>query len=85
MPEELAHVWGWFLELAATRSAGGWGPNPISYSDISAWAGLTGVAIRAPEVRTLVLLDRLWLEGYSEGAKERQAWTEQQRRRPHGR
>lgn len=85
MPLELAYLWGWFMELHACRGSNGFGPNPISYSDIAAWAGLAGVAIRAPELQCLVILDRLWLTAQAEAVKARQAYQEQQRRGPNGR
>jgi hypothetical protein len=85
MPLELSHLWDWFVELSAGRGSNGWGPNPISYPDIAAWAGLTGVAIRVSEVRALIWLDRLWLQSHNEGQKAHQAWLADQRRRAHGR
>jgi hypothetical protein len=41
MPYGLLHVWGWFLELSATRPRG-MGFVPISYAEIDAWARRTG-------------------------------------------
>jgi hypothetical protein len=88
MPLELSFLWDWFQELHAARGSNGWGPNPLTFSDIAAWAGLTGVAIRAPELQCLVILDRLWLQAQSEAAKARQDFIDQQRRsrqQTHGR
>jgi hypothetical protein len=87
MPLELSYLWDWFQELHIARGGNGWGPNPFSYSDIAAWAGLTGTDIRASEVKTILILDRLWLVAQAESRKDHQAWREQQsqRRQSHGR
>lgn len=86
MPLELAYLWGWFQELHAQRGSNGWGPNPINYTDMAAWAGLSGVTIRAPELQCLVILDRLWLSAQAEASQARQRYVEQQRRQQsHGR
>jgi hypothetical protein len=79
MPFELSYIWGWFWELAATRQSHGFGPNPLSYSDIAAWAGLTGVALRASELDAIMMLDRLWFLSYVEARSAQEAWQEQQR------
>jgi hypothetical protein len=87
-PLELAYLWEWFQDLHTARGSNGMGPNPITYTDIAAWAGLSGITLRAPEIQAILMLDRLWLRSHVEGSKARQAWQEQQRRQPgraHGR
>lgn len=56
MPGLCAHLWRWFQELAATRQSG-FGANPISFSEIDAWARLTRTRPAAWEVRALRALD----------------------------
>lgn len=65
-PPAMADVWNAFLELDRTRGSNGWGPNPISYGEIDAWARLTGRAPSAHDVRLYAELDRLVLEHYAE-------------------
>jgi hypothetical protein len=62
MPRESAHVWEWFLDLHSARSGNGYGPNPISYMEIWAWAKLKGIAVRAHEADMLRALDAAYLE-----------------------
>lgn len=70
MPRQAQHVWEWFLELAAARTGNGFGPNPISFSELKAWADLTGRNPKPLEIQWLKALDRLWL---SINAKQRPA------------
>jgi len=44
------------------------GPNPIAWSDIAAWAALTDAAPSAFEVRTILAIDRAWLEEQAKSA-----------------
>lgn len=57
-PPELEYLLGWAIELGEGRRYGMNGPEPISYTDIDAWARLTGRAPAPHEVQALVLLDR---------------------------
>ena len=61
LPPETAHVWSWFISLHRARGSNGMGPNPISYSDVAAFAGLTGIIIRQVELDALFEIDQLWL------------------------
>lgn len=85
MPLELEYIWNWFLELSSGRTSSGFGPNPLTFPDIAAWARLTRAYPTAAEVKTLLVLDRMWLRSYGEGQKAHQEWQAQQRRAQHGR
>lgn len=61
LPMSCAHVWAWFLELAAARSANGTSLNPVGFADIDAWARLTGRRPTPWEVGALRALDTVWL------------------------
>jgi hypothetical protein len=50
-----------FAELSSARGSNGNGPNPISYTEIAAWAQLTGRTLTPWLVATLVAMDRAWL------------------------
>jgi hypothetical protein len=58
VPETLAHLWAWFCELDGGRT----GQAPLAWSDLKAWAELTGRSPRPWEVHILRRLDRLRLE-----------------------
>ena len=67
-PVEVAHLWGWFWTLAARRTSGGMGaPNPITFSEIDAWARLMGVTPRPWEVVVLARMDDAWRQKVSQG------------------
>lgn len=58
LPFPLRHVWDWYVgELAPRRSSSGLGANPISYTDVEAWARLTGRTPTPMEIRILMRLD----------------------------
>jgi hypothetical protein len=69
MPDELAHVWGWFMQLDEARGNNGFGPNPISYSEIAWWAMLTGTAPTSFEVSLIRAIDALCLAAFAEAKK----------------
>jgi hypothetical protein len=57
MPSELGYIWVWFLELDAGRGGNGFGLNPLSYTEIQAWAYLKRVVLAAWEVEVIKLID----------------------------
>jgi len=60
IPKAVKHVWGWFKELRA-------GQDPITYLEISAWAGLTGNRPTPEEVRLIKRLDTVYLNSLGDG------------------
>lgn len=52
LPEHVAYLWDWYLELNAARA-----PGHLTYVDIDAWARLTGRTPDPDEVRGLLELD----------------------------
>jgi hypothetical protein len=60
-PKELEHVWSWFLELCSGRANTGFGPAPISFSEVKAWSEMTGVTPTPWEVTLLKRLDSFYL------------------------
>lgn len=62
MPMAAQHVWWWFLELNAARGNNGFGPSPITYSDIMNWKVLTAIEIAPWEVKAIKLIDVQYLE-----------------------
>lgn len=61
LPDELAYLWGWFGQLESARSSNGYGPNPLTYAEIKAWAALTGARPAPWEVGLLKRLDAVYL------------------------
>jgi hypothetical protein len=57
LPDCLAYLWGWFLELYGRSGAGMAGLLPLSYTEVDAWARLTGNDPNPLEVEALMLLD----------------------------
>ena len=57
IPDEVAYLWQWFCELDLARRYGKLGPDPISYSEIGAWAALTDRQPLPHEVEALVMID----------------------------
>ena len=59
-PESLTYLWNWWAGLAARRG-GGFGPRPISWQDLEAWARLTGIALSPFELEVLSDLEQAYL------------------------
>lgn len=69
IPEAGWLLWAFFVELSAVREGNGFGPNPISHSQIEAWARLHGWPIRSHHIAIIRALDDTWLEhAYSKQA-----------------
>jgi hypothetical protein len=73
IPAALEHVWEWFSELHVARSGNGGGPNPISYSEIAAWAALTGRSPQPRDVDGIVALDGAFFAELAEQDRRRDA------------
>lgn len=61
LPDEAAYLWGWYCELAAARNSNGFGPVPLSFAEIDAWARLNARVLHPFELRALRALDAAWL------------------------
>jgi hypothetical protein len=58
---EIAYLWDWWQSLHASRSAGGFGANPITYSDIEVFARVMRERIEPWEARAIRAVDDAWL------------------------
>ncbi len=65
-PERADYLWQMFLDLHTGRSYSSNGPNPLSWSDIKAWADLLEVGLKDWEVRVIKALDSAWLRVHEE-------------------
>lgn len=70
LPDLGAYLWAWFVELSAARSGNGFGENPIGYTEIAAWAALTGRDLTPWEVSVLRRLDAVTLAAWAEKSKQ---------------
>lgn len=66
VPAVLTYLLEHFAELTAARSNGFGAPQPISWSDMAAWARLTGLRLWPWEAQALRALDLVWLSTWSE-------------------
>jgi len=58
----VAHLWRWFVDLHSARGSSGYGPNPIPYAEIAAWASLTGWPPSPWEVAIIRRIDTVFLK-----------------------
>ncbi len=72
LPDAGLYLWQWFCELHGRRSSG-LGVNPISWTDLQAWATLRRLSLQQWELSLLCALDGAWLEAYG---KPRHAHTD---------
>jgi len=66
LPLDFAHVWNSFIELHNARGGSGFGPNPISYTEIASYRAVTGADLSPWEVKVIRALDTLYLETSSQ-------------------
>jgi hypothetical protein len=63
-------VWKYFNELANARTSNGYGPNPISYTEINAWNDLMQSYVSPFEVEIIKRLDITYLNHYATKQKK---------------
>jgi hypothetical protein len=71
LPREMRYLWRTFLSLHRARTSNGWGPNPITWSEMDAFCRLTGSPLDPWEAEAVRALDEAFLEvaaGANEGA-----------------
>ncbi|MBY0431698.1 MAG: hypothetical protein K2Q10_10910 [Rhodospirillales bacterium] len=71
LPPQVEHLWSWYAELESGRGGSGFGPQPLSYADIDAWARLMSVRPSPWEVLALRRIDILWLDIIARQLEER--------------
>lgn len=57
LPAALAYLWNHFASLHRCRGGNGFGPNPISWSEIKAYCDVTRTALCSWEVEAIRALD----------------------------
>ncbi|OGU13875.1 MAG: hypothetical protein A2076_13185 [Geobacteraceae bacterium GWC2_53_11] len=66
----LQHIWNWFHQLSNTRG-GGFGPAPITFQEIAAWAGLMQTEPTPWEIEQIIRLDAVWFKLQAERDKDK--------------
>lgn len=61
VPDAAVHLWGWFWQLNDARPEGFSSAGPLTFGEIAAWAGLTGITPHPWEVEALKAMDRAYL------------------------
>lgn len=61
LPYAISYLWEWFMELQRGRQYGMSGALPLSYSDIKAWAELTGKMPQCWEIDVIKQIDILYI------------------------
>lgn len=73
IPAAVQHIWDWFCELSASRSGNGMGANPIAWTEIEAWARLTGRLLAPRDVQAIAALDQAFFTEQAEQDRRREA------------
>lgn len=71
LPVEGAYVWAAYRELDLARTSNGYGPNPISYTDMLAYFVLQGMKPRPWVIATLRAIDVAFLTFVSERSEQK--------------
>ncbi|MDI6742662.1 MAG: hypothetical protein QMD11_07970 [Smithella sp.] len=61
IPDFVNYLWQWFLELSRGRGYAEYGPMPLSYSEIKAWAQLTKTELQSWELNVIKKIDLIYL------------------------
>lgn len=62
LPEAGRLLWGFYVDLAGTRTYHNAGPNPISYAEIEAWRRAHRWPLEPYHIDIIRALDAVWLE-----------------------
>jgi hypothetical protein len=63
-------IWQYFTQLSNARGSNGYGPNPISYTEIKSWNDLTQSNVSPFEVNIIKRLDIEYLNHYATKQKK---------------
>lgn len=55
-------LWQWFWELSSARASSGYGPQPVGWADMAAWARLTGIDLAPWQALALRRMDETYLK-----------------------
>lgn len=60
-PQTGEYIFEWFWELNSSRQSGFGGPLPLSYTEIAAWAAITGTIATRDEISIIRRLDSAYI------------------------
>lgn len=66
LPDPLRYLWRLYWRLRRRKAGNGWGPNPIEWPDIDAFARNARVALTPFEIETIEMLDDSFLAAMRE-------------------
>ena len=72
LPAALSYLWNHFAMLHRTRGSNGFGPNPISWSEMKAYVEMTGSRLEPWEVEAIRQLDEEFLTSMVEEHQQEQ-------------
>lgn len=55
------YLWQIFWDISSGRGSNGWGPNPLSFSEIKAWSELQDIPLVPWEVTAIKAMDGAYL------------------------
>ena len=69
VPAAGEYLWGLFWDMSLGRGNGGWGPEPLSWADMAAYAGLNGITFNPWESKALRRMDLAFLGAVADAGK----------------
>lgn len=70
IPPHAKPVWDAFLALSRTRRYNSFGPEAITYQEISAFRDMMGIPLQAHHIAIITALDAAWIEE-AQGVREK--------------
>lgn len=70
IPEDGEPLWEWFWELSSGRGHTGFGPQPLSWQDMEAWARISGIELQPWQAVIFRAMDRAWLAAVAKRSKD---------------
>lgn len=59
LPDQIAYLWFWFLEILGGLDSGGMGVATVSWSNLKAWVDLTGNELEPWEISAVIRMGTL--------------------------
>jgi hypothetical protein len=66
LPPEAVHVWNAFVQLSSARTSNGFGPDPVTFTEVAAYVDLTGDVLDPWEIEAIREMDHAFLVSAAE-------------------
>ena len=76
LPPIAKQAWEFFLKLNSRRSSNGYGPLPISYTEIKAFCDLEGVQLEQWELYLILEMDNVAMNSFAKSQEKRRKQEE---------